>query len=104
MAKASRDKGKRGELEIDHILSERGVEFTRDLDGRRQKYGDFLFSAVALEVRRRESVSITRWSKDHEEEVPSHMIPAVAYRTNGEPWRVSLPLEDLLDLIEAAQA
>ena len=32
------------------------------------------------------------------------MIPAVAYRTNGEPWRVSLPLEDLLDLIEAAQA
>jgi hypothetical protein len=104
VAKASRDKGKRGELEIDHILSDRGIQFTRDLDGRRQIYGDFLLSGMALEVRRRESVSITRWSKDHEAEVPGHLTPAVAYRTNGEPWRVSLPLEDLLDLIEAAEA
>ena len=102
MGKASRDKGKRGELEIDHILSDRKIPFTRDLDGRLQKYGDFLLPSVALEARRRETLSLTAWSRDHEEKVPDHLIPAVAYRTNGQPWRVSIPLDDFLDLLEEA--
>lgn len=102
MGKASRDKGKRGELEIDHILSARNIPFTRDLDGRTQKYGDFLLPSTALEARRRETLSLTAWSKAHEEKVPDHLIPAVAYRTNGQPWRVSLPLDDYLDLLEEA--
>jgi hypothetical protein len=55
---------------------------------------------MALEVRRREQVSIVRWSRDHEAEVPDHLVAAVAYRTNGEPWRISLPLADLLDLLD----
>lgn len=99
MGKPSRDKGKRGEREVAQLLKDRGIHHDRTLDGRNQIHGDILLSNMALEVRRREQVSIVRWSREHEEEVPDHLIPAVAYRTNGEPWRVSLPLDDLLDLL-----
>jgi Holliday junction resolvase len=100
MGKPSRDKGKRGEREVAQILRDRGIHHDRTLDGRNQVHGDILMPGMALEVRRREQVSIVRWSRDHEAEVPDHLVAAVAYRTNGEPWRVSLPLADLLDLLD----
>lgn len=103
MGRASRDKGKRSEAEVSRILSERGIHHDRLLDGRRQIHGDILAGDVAIEVRRREKVAITRWSADHEKSVPAHLIPAVCYRSNGEPWRVSLTLADFLDLLEAAR-
>lgn len=100
----SRRKGKTAEAEVSRILSDRGIHHDRLLDGRHQVHGDILAGDLALEVRRREKVSITRWSADHEAEVPDHLTPAVVYRSNGEPWRVSLQLEDFLDLVEAARA
>ena len=103
MGKASRTKGKSGEREFSKILTDRGIHHDRLLDGRHQVHGDVLAGDLAIEVRRREKVSITAWSKAHEQEVPSHLTPVVAYRSNGEPWRVSLTLEDFLDLVEAAR-
>lgn len=104
MGKASRNKGKLGEREFSRLLSERGIHHDRLLDGRHQVHGDVLAGEFAIEVRRRERVSITEWSRTHEAEVPDHLVPAVAYRSNGEPWRVSLTLDDFLDLVEAARA
>lgn len=104
MGKASRAKGKVAEREVSQILKDRGIHHDRTLDGRKQVHGDILMSAFALEVRRRETLSMIAWHKAHEAEVPDHLVPAIVYRTNGEPWRVSLPLDDLLDLIEAAEA
>ena len=100
MGKASRDKGKRGEREVAQLLKDRGIHHDRTLDGRNQVHGDILLSDMALEVRRREQVSIVKWSREHEAEVPDHLIAAVVYRTNGEPWRISLPLDDFLSIIE----
>lgn len=99
----SRSKGKRGEAELSRILSDRGISHDRLLDGRHQVHGDILAGDLALEVRRRERVSITSWSAAHEAEVPDHLTPAVVYRSNGEPWRVSLTLDDFLDLVEQAR-
>lgn len=103
MGASQRRKGKAAEAEVSRILSERGIHHDRLLDGRHQVHGDILAGDVAIEVRRREKVAITRWSADHEAEVPNHLIPAVCYRSNGEPWRMSLTLADFLDLLEAAR-
>lgn len=102
--KRSRRKGKRSEAEVSRILTDRGISHDRLLDGRHQVHGDILAGDLALEVRRREKVAITRWSADHEKSVPAHLTPAVVYRSNGEPWRVSLTLDDFLDLVEAARS
>lgn len=100
----SRRKGKVAEAEVSRILSDRGIHHDRLLDGRHQVHGDILAGDLALEVRRREAISITRWCDTHEKAVPSHLLPAVVFRQNGQPWRVSLQLEDFLDLVEAARS
>lgn len=103
MAKASRDKGKRGEREFSKALEGRGISHDRLLDGRHQVHGDVLAGELAIEVRRRERIEIVKWCRDHEAEVPAHLIPVVAFRPNEEPWRVTLTLDDFLDLLEAAR-
>lgn len=100
----SRRKGREAEREVERIIDARKtLEVDRSLGGRKQPGGDIRLPGVAMEARRRERVSIVQWSREHEEKVPKHLIPAVAYRTNGEPWRVSIPLGDFLDLIEQHQ-
>lgn len=98
----SRNKGRNAERDLEKKIEVRGIEVDRNLGGRIQKYGDMRIPGVAIECRRRETVSITKWSREHEADTPEHLIPAVAYRVSGEPWRVSIPLEDFLDLYEAA--
>lgn len=99
----SRNKGRNAERELEKIIEQRGIEVDRNIGGRVQKYGDLRIPGVAIECRRRETVSITRWSADHEADVPDHLVPAVAYRISGEPWRVSMPLADFLDLYESSK-
>lgn len=100
----SRAKGVRSERELERLIADRGIEVDRALGGRHQVYGDIRIPGVAIECRRREQVRIIAWSRTHEEQVPDHLTPAVVYRTNGEPWRVSLPLSDFLDLYQEAKS
>jgi hypothetical protein len=102
MSARERSKGRRAEREVELLVLEAGVECDRSLSGRRQPAGDLSLTGVALEVRRRNRVRVVEWSRAHEERTPSHLIPAVAYRGDGEPWRVSLPLADFLDLLREA--
>lgn len=99
----SRRKGRSGERELERLIAARGIEVDRSLGGRQQPYGDIRIPGVAIECRRRERVEIAKWSREHEAQIPEHLIPAVAYRTNGEPWRISAPLSDFLDLVEQSQ-
>ena len=103
MSVHSRNKGRRAEREVELLAIERGLVCDRNLGGRRQPAGDVSLPGVALEVRRRNRVRLVEWSREHEERVPEHLTPAVAYRPDGEPWRVSLPLADYLDLLREAQ-
>lgn len=99
MSARERTKGRRGEREVELLALEAGLDVDRNLAGRVQRYGDVALPGVALEVRRRNRVSICEWSRTHEELTPSHLIPAVAYRPDNEPWRVSLPLADFCELL-----
>ena len=66
--------------------------------------GDIATSGLAVEVRRRERIDIASWCADHEAETPEHLTPIVVWRKSREPWRVSLTLDDFLDLLGEARA
>lgn len=98
MGKASRSKGKRGEREFAELLESHGIDYSREQDGRDQPC-DFRFLNTRTEVRRRETLSLKAWSNEIEAKTPPDEIAVVAYRTNGEPWRVALTAEAFLTLL-----
>lgn len=104
MSASERRKGRDAEREVERIAHAAGLPCDRALSGRRQPAGDVSLPGVAVEVRRRNRVRLVEWSREHEQRTPEHLIPAVAYRPDGEPWRVSLPLADLLDLLREREA
>jgi len=100
----SRNKGRSAEREVELAFQRRGVPTDRNLSGRKQVAGDIATSGLAVEVRRRERIDIARWCADHEAETPEHLTPIVVWRKSREPWRVSLTLDDFLDLLGEARA
>lgn len=102
MSRASRDKGKRGERELCQILDQRGLPYLREQDGRTQG-SDFLVERTyMLEAKRQERLKLLDWHHQVEGNASGHLVPVVAWRPSREPWRASLLLADLLDLIEEA--
>lgn len=98
----SRNKGRNAEREVERILQDAGLQTDRNLSGREQVAGDivvYMGDILAIEVRRRETLSIDKWSRDHEESTPDDFIPAVVYRRSRAPWRISLRLDDFLALV-----
>lgn len=100
----SRRKGQAGERSVELIFQEAGFHTERNLSGRKQIAGDIAVEGLAVEVRRREKLSIERWCREHEAETPEHLTPVVVWRRSGEPWRVSLTLDDLIELLREARA
>jgi hypothetical protein len=101
MSKAQRDKGLRGELEVKHVFAHAGFA-PRGLEGQ----GDHLVLCghgltLHVESKRQEVIRIADWSKQAEAEAPQGTIPIVAYRRSREPWRVSIKLDDLIDILIA---
>lgn len=98
MGKASRDKGKRGEREFANVMIDwlgkaagavaRRIEQTRDsghdLDG---------LDPFAVEVKRCEALSVPAWWRQAKKSATNAGLrPALAYRRNGEAWRVMVEL------------
>ena len=98
----SRAKGKRGEREVGQILSAAGLSYLREQDGRTQG-ADFRVEQFCVEARYREKLEIPAWSVEIESKTPDHLVPVLAWRKNGHPWRASLPLRDFAELIGAAR-
>lgn len=100
----SRSKGRRSERDVELAFQARGFSTDRNLGGREQVAGDITTEGFALEVRNREKLSLSRWSAEHELSTPKHLTPAVVYRSNRHPWRISMTLEDFLDLLGEARS
>lgn len=113
MSKASRDKGKRGEREVVQAHLAAGIPARRDWESQ-SKAGGQVDGDVALEVggegfpievytevRRRESLRIPAWNREVGEK-KGDRLGALVYRRSGEPWHVSLTLEDYLLLLRMA--
>jgi hypothetical protein len=100
MGKGSRDKGKVGEREVVQIARAHGFPRARRQGDAGQDDRDIAHVEPAyLEVRRREKLDIPGWCREVDAAAPDDLIPVVAFRRNGEPWRAILPLETALELL-----
>ncbi len=99
----SRNKGRSAERAVELEFQAAGFSTERNLGGRVQVAGDIAVEGLAVEVRRRETLSPERWCSEHEQATPAHLTPILVSRTSRNPWRVTCLLSDFLELLEEAR-
>lgn len=98
----SREKGKKGELELAKLLREHGYEARR---GQQFSGGDTSqdvvhdIPGVHLECKRVEAGSLYKWLEQARQDAADGKIPVVAHRRSHEEWVAILPLTDFLKLM-----
>lgn len=96
----ARNKGARGENELAAILSdELGFVVKRKLGQARDSGDDIEAGPFRIEVKRRETLAVMQWCRQIEACTPKDQIPIVAFRQNGQKWRVVLRMEDFIPLM-----
>lgn len=101
----SRNKGKRGELEVAHILKEYGFEKAR----RGQQYSGANGDAdvvglpgVHLEVKRVEHLNIDKaMEQSRKDALVNKEIPVVFHRRNNKKWLVTMDLSDWIEFYKS---
>lgn len=100
MSKSQRTKGAAAERELAAILSdELGVCVKRKLGAARDGGSDIDVGRFKIEAKRQETIKMSEWCKQAEENAGDGDIPVVAFRRSGQPWRVVLPLKDFVTLM-----
>lgn len=93
----SRDKGKRGELEVVHYWHDLDFKCWRtpNSGGLTHSKGDINgVPGLHQEVKMQETVRIKEWIRQADEDCSPTDIPVVIWRTSRMPWRVDLELSD----------
>jgi Holliday junction resolvase len=103
MAKASKDKGKRGELELANELKKRGYDARRG-----QQYcganGDADVTGldgIHIEVKRTETLRLYEAMEQAKQDKKEDEIPIVCHRRNKKKWLVVMELDDWIKLYES---
>jgi|SRR5215831_14346437 len=102
----SRDKGKRGELELAQFLRDRGFAARR---GRQYQGGqgspDLVtnLDGIHVECKRVEAGNLYNWLAQAKAECGWDM-PVVMHRRNGEDWVAVLSLEDFLTILKGRKS
>lgn len=96
-----RRKGANGEREIARILRAHGFSGqrtallqTHGVAGAADVTG---LPGIHIEVKRAEALRIEQWCRQAEAEC-GEKVPVVMWRRSRQPWRVTLPLADFLDM------
>ncbi len=98
--RGKRNKGAAGERELAGILKDHlGFEVKRNLGQARDGADDITIQKFRIEVKRQERLQVDKWSEQVESCSKSGEIPVLAYRRNGQPWRVCLKLDDFIPLM-----
>lgn len=108
MGKMSRDKGKRGELEVAALLrdydfeAERGQQYRGGPDSPDVRHS---IPGIHIEVKRTEKLALYEAMGQAEAELPpkSDKMPVVFHRRNGKPWAVIMRAEDFLALMASCE-
>lgn len=100
MGKASRDKGKRGELEIAHILQEYGYPARRSVqfNGWQGEADVIGLKGIHIEVKRVERLNIEEAMAQSRRDAKEDEIPVVFHRRNNRRWLATLPLDDFIQI------
>ncbi len=103
MSAAQRLKGKRGELEVVHILKDHGwLKASRTSDGRAQQArGDVVNgpAAVHIEVKTVERLNVPKAFDQVIADADPLDIPVLVHRPSRHVWLATLPLSELLPLL-----
>ena len=96
----SRNKGKRGELELARILREHGYTARRgqQYHGGADSPDVIGLPGIHIEVKRVERLNLTEAYAQAFRDAADGEIPAVFHKRNREPWMVTVKLEDFLEL------
>ena len=99
----SRQKGKRGELEIAHIMQEHGFDAKRS-----QQYcginGDADVVGVPylhLEIKRVQALNLDKAMEQSTGDAKEDEIPVVMHRKDRKPWLVTCNLDDFMRFYKA---
>jgi Holliday junction resolvase len=96
----SRNKGAAAERELAQILSdELGFVVKRKLGQARDSGDDIQVGKFRIEAKRRETLALPAWCRQIEEHCGPGEVAVVAYRQNGQPWRIVMKLQDFLPML-----
>lgn len=102
----SREKGKRGELELSRLLRDYGYDARRG-----QQYcgsnGDadvVGLPGIHIEAKRVEKLNLREAMEQAKQDARPDELPAVFHRRNREEWLVTMPFESWIQLYREAMA
>ena len=88
------------ERELAALLSdELGFVVKRNLGQARDGADDITVAQFRIECKRQERLQVDKWSEQVEACAQAGEVPVLAYRRNGQPWRVCLRLEDFIPMM-----
>lgn len=99
--KSSRNKGKRRELELVHILNDNGFNVRRGYVFNKEP--DLVgFDGFHVEVKGVESLNVRKALKQSIEDAAKRKdgIPILAWKKSNEPWTVTMLLDDFLKVVK----
>lgn len=96
----SREKGKRGELELSHFLTEHGFPARRgqQFSGSPES-PDVICPSLPFHIECKRCERINIYAALEQAEGDADYLAMVAHRRNGKPWLAILRLDDLLELV-----
>lgn len=100
----SRQKGKRGELELAHYLKDHGYKNARrsvQYNGKAEnaKCDVLGLDGYHVECKRVEKLNLEKASEQAERDAENGDIPIVVHKKNRKPWYVTIRLDNFLDII-----
>lgn len=100
MGKAQRDKGKRGERELAKRLREYGYEARRGQQfcGKAGDADVIGIDGLHIECKRVERLNLTDAYEQSKRDARPGEMPVVMHRRNNEAWKVTLSLEDFMQI------
>lgn len=101
----SRQKGKRGELELAHILKEYGYEARRGVQysGANGDADVVGLPGVHIECKRVEKLNLDAAMEQAKRDSRGLRMPVVMHRKDRQDWKVTLSLEDFMKLYKACE-
>ena len=99
----SRDKGKRGELEVAHLLKEYGYDARRgqQFSGANGDADVVGLPGIHIEVKRVEKLNIENAVEQSIRDAKENEKPIVLHRKNKRKWLVTMPFDEWIELYEA---
>lgn len=96
----SRQKGKRGELELSHLLQAYGYKTRRgqQYSGSNGDADVVGIPGLHIECKRVEALNLYSAMEQSEKDHRPGEVPVVMHRKNGKPWLVTMTLEDFIQV------